>query len=261
MMTVKSLTSHDTSEARTLITEAVRAFNELKKGNPKSSIYLIAYGNADHNLDSSEPVGEVPATRNRLQVVRKTILDMGVDPGRVVIVGVVMPDKAKAGQIDVVVTPVPLPVVVWTENGMQTGQGQSGPDISGSVGADLIKGDVATEVEVEFSSGKKFKANLTFQITPDGVKEVSGKLKLLNIDIARSTALGTLTKVKLTVKSGFQHDFEKDKIKAKLEVELSGQLKIPGVGSATIKASLLVDHGGKVAPALGVEAPLPGPFR
>jgi len=260
-MTIKTITDPYSSDSRVALAEVVRVYNSDRKGNPKVSIYLIAYGTADHRLSSSETVGEVGAIRNSLKLVRQTLLEMGVSAGKVVIVGIVNPNKARAGQIDVVVTPVPLPVVVWTQDGLQTGAGQSGPDMNGSLNVEPDDQDpVTTEVEVEFSS-RKFKATLTFQHTATGFKEVSGKLKLLNIDILQSSNLGPLKKIKLSVKSGLVYDHEKEKIKAKVVAELSVELKIPGLGPATIKSMMTVDHQGKVVPGVGLEIPLPGPFQ
>ncbi|MBL8227443.1 MAG: hypothetical protein JNL98_03160 [Bryobacterales bacterium] len=261
-MTVKTIVDHRTSESRVILSEAVRAYNEALKTNPKTCIYLMYYGNAPHQLDSSETMGHVKIARTALKEVRDALVGAGVSRGRVAIVGVVVPKPERMREIDIVVSPVPLPVVVWTEGGLQTGDGQPGPNLKGTLNAEAdAEGLITTEVELEYKLGKKFKTYLTYKQTADGFKEVSGKLKLLEQELSQYKFLGPLRHCKVTVKGGLVYDHEKQKIKAKVTAELSREVKIPGIGEVTIKFSFDVDHGGGVTPNLGLEIPLPGPLR
>lgn len=260
-MTVKTIEDPYSQDGRATISAAVRVYNEDSRKNQRTSIYLVPYGNAPHVL-SSATQGHAQIARTRLKAVRDSLVSWGVPAGRVAMVGVVSPNPARIGEIDIVISPVPLPVVVWTEGGLQTGDGQPGPSLKGSLNTEAdAEGLITTEVELEYKLGKKFKTYLTYKQTAGGFKEVSGKLKLLEQELSQHKFLGPLRHCKVTVKGGVVYDHEKQKIKAKVTAELSREVKIPGIGEVTIKFSFDVDHGGGVTPNLGLEIPLPGPLR
>jgi hypothetical protein len=259
MHSVSLLPDKTDSENRVEIDKVVRAFSTELKSNPKASIYVMGYGTKAIPLPIGSAGGEGGPMRSLLMRVRDLVVLGGAPRTKVVIIGILSPDPKKAGQIDVVCTPVPLPVVVWTENGHQTGFGERAPGDDGGVSGTLdpLKQEIETEVEISYEKfGLKtrlIRGKFTFKGSNDGLEEVSGNLELAKKRLAESLLKGGIQKVTFTLTAQWKYETEKQHVKSSIKASLSAEIPLPGFPryKLPIEAILLVDQNGKVEPGLG----------
>jgi hypothetical protein len=258
MHSVSLLPDKTDSENRIEIDKVVRAYSTEAKSNPKASIYVMGYGTKAIPLPVGPALDEGGQMRSLLTRVRDLVVIGGAPRTKVVIVGILSPDAKKAGQIDVVCTPVPLPVVVWTENGHQTGLGAPTPGDEGGVSGTLdpLKQEIETEVEISYEKfglkSKLIRGKLTFKGSNDGLEEVSGNLELAKKKLAESLLKGRIQNVTFKLTAEWKYETEKQHVKSAIKGALSAEIALPGIPryKLPIEAILFVDQHGKVEPGL-----------
>ena len=233
------------------------------------NVNVYGYISTEAQMSSVTERNERAAMQNRMNSVRDSLRQMGVSDDKIWKGGVAFSSN-RSGQIDVSIREVNLnsiilppypPYVPPTNPQNPSGAKEQWLDADGSVKKDVLKGELALEIELSFKKGgifeKKPPISLKASVKENGTIELGAELTAIEAEITKSTAWGTVQEVKFKISAegsvGVKFDDKRinTEVNAAVKAALSAKLVIPGTKKEIpVEVSIGVGLDGKVVPGL-----------
>lgn len=233
------------------------------------NVNIYGYINPEAQNSSVTERNERAAMQQRMNNVRDNLVRMGVPDDKIWKGGVAFSSN-RSGQIDVsirevnlnsIILPPYTPSVPPTDPQKSPAGKEQWLDADGSVKKDVLKGELALEIELTFKEGGIFKTkppiSMKASVKQDGTVEFGAELTALEQDIKKKAFWGIVQDVKFKISAeasvGFKIDGKKlnSEINAAFKSALSAVFVIPGTSiKVPVEASIGVGINGEIVPGL-----------
>jgi hypothetical protein len=233
------------------------------------NINIYGYISTESQMNSQTEKSERSAMQTRFSNLRNKLIQMGVPTDKIWIGGVAYSSKW-GGQITVSLKEVNLnsitlppytPPVPNNDPQNPSGAKEQWIDADGSVKKDVLKGEIAIEIELSFKEGGIFRTkppiSAKASVKSDGTIELGAEWAPIEEEIKKKALWGTVQEVKFKISAegnvGVKLDGRQinNELNAAVKASLSAILVIPGTKmKIPVEVSIGVGIDGKVVPGL-----------
>ena len=259
----------DASESAKLLRIARGYKNQAIDNSKIVSINVYGYINTEAQMSSVTENRERAAMQTRFSNLRNNLIQWGVPNDKIWIGGVAFSSKW-SGQINVslkevnlnsIILPPYTPAVPSNDPQKPSGAKEQWLDADGSVKKDVLKGEIAIEIELSLKEGGIFRTkppiSAKASVKSDGTIELGVEWTAIEEEIKKKAAWGTVQEVKFKISAeggvGFKFDDKRihTELNASVKAALSAILVIPGTKiKIPVEVSVGVGINGEVVPGL-----------
>jgi hypothetical protein len=259
----------DASESAKLLLIS-RSYNNKSIDYSKvMNINVYGYISSESQMSSVTERNERSAMQTRFNNLRNKLIQMGVPSDKIWIGGVAFSSKW-SGQITVSLKEVNLnsitlppytPPIPSNDPQNPSGSKEQWIDADGSVKKDVLKGEIAIEIELSLKEGGIFRTkppiSAKASVKDNGTIELGAEWTAIEEEIKKKALWGTIQEVKFKISAegnvGVKFDDRRinTELNAAVKASLSATLVIPGTKiKIPVEVSIGVGIDGKVEPGL-----------
>ncbi len=233
------------------------------------SINIYGYINTEAQMSSVTENRERAAMQTRFGNMRNNLIQMGVPNDKIWIGGVAFSSNW-SGQINVslrevnlnsIILPPYTPYVPSNDPQKPSGAKEQWLDADGAVKKDVLKGEIAIEIELSLKEGGIFRTkppiSVKASVKSDGTVELGAELTAIEEEIKKKAVWGTIQEIKFKISvegsAGFKFDEKRinTEVNAAVKAALSATLVIPGTSvKIPVEVSIGVGISGEIIPGI-----------
>lgn len=259
----------DASESAKLLLIARNYSSRAIDYSKVMNVNVYGYITSESQMNSVTEKNERGAMQTRFSNLRNKLIQMGVPADKIWVGGVAFSSNW-GGQITVSLKEVNLnsitlppytPAVPSNDPQQPSGAKEQWLDADGSVKKDVLKGEIAIEIELSLKEGGIFRTkppvSAKASVKSDGTVELGAEWAPIEEEIKKKALWGTVQEVKFKISAegnaGVKFDERRinTELNAAVKASLSATLVIPGTKiKIPVEVSIGVGIDGKVSPGL-----------
>ena len=233
------------------------------------NVNVYGYISSESQMNSVTEKSERAAMQTRFNNLRNNLIQMGVPQDKIWMGGVAFSSNW-GGQITIslkevnlnsIILPPYTPSVPSNDPKKPSGAKEQWIDSDGSVKKDVLKGQLALEIELSFKEGGIFRTkppiSIKASVKENGTIELGAEWTPIEEEIKQKTLWGTVQEVKFKISAegsvGVKFDEKRinTELNAAIKAALSAVLVIPGTSiKIPVEVSIGVGANGEVVPGL-----------
>jgi len=233
------------------------------------NVNIYGYIRSESQMNSQTEKSERGAMQERFNAIRNRLVQAGVPSDKIWVGGVAF-SSTRGGQITVslrevnlnsIILPPYTPSVPSNDPQKPSGAKEQWLDSEGSVKKDVLKGEIAIEIELSLKEGGIFRTkppiSLKGSVKSDGTIELGAEWTPIEEEIKKKALWGTIQEVKFKISAegnvGVSFDERRinTELNAAVKAALSATLVVPGTKiKIPVEVSIGVGINGEVVPGL-----------